>query len=144
MDQNNIILPILQKIPLFAELNNEQHQAIIQNIQLQFYPAEYILFNEGDLGEAMYIIKNGGIQIFHPSPDEDDDDEVIKELGPNDFFGEMALISNKERNASARTTLETEVFVLKKADFMELLSSTPGMANQISREFIDRLKENER
>jgi len=143
MDQTEIILPILQRIPLFAELNDEQHHAIIQHIELQFFPAEYVLFNEGDEGNAMYIIKTGSVQILHPAEDVDDI-EVIKELTVNDFFGEMALISSKPRNASAKTLEDTEVFVLKKTDFMKLLSSTPGMANKISREFIERLKENQR
>ncbi len=142
MDLTEIILPILRKIPLFAELNEQQHHEVIKNIQLDLFPVEYDIFKEGEEGSAMYIIKAGSVLIYHI--DEDEEIEEVKTLGPNDFFGEMALISNKPRNASARCLEETEVFKLTKNDFMNLLATTPGMANIISQEFINRLKENQR
>jgi CRP-like cAMP-binding protein len=142
MDQVQIILPILKKIPIFAELNINCHHAIIENILLQFYPKEFVLFNEGDVANAMYIVKSGKVEIFHPANQQEE--KIVKELGENDFFGEMALISNNPRNASARTKADTEVFVLKKSDFLFLLSTNPQMANMVSLKFIDRLKENQR
>lgn len=143
MDNVSVILPILKKIPLFAELNEEQHRAIIEHIVLQYFPANHVIFNKDDDGDALYIIKNGSVQIFLPNEDPDEEVE-IKILSVANFFGEMALVSNDPRNASARVIEDSEIFMLSKPDFMQLLNTTPGMANLISRELIARLKENSR
>lgn len=135
------ILPILKKIPLLADLNEEDHKEIIKHIEMQYYPAHKVIFNEGDPGDAVYIIKRGVIRIFHPGEDPVEDKEIAM-LGDNDVFGEMAIISEKPRNASAQTMEESEIFVLKKDDFIQLVSSNPNMASRISSEFLKRFKIN--
>ena len=59
------ILPILKKIPLLEELNEEDHREIIKTINLEYYPANTIIFHEGDPGDAVYIIKRGLVRIYH-------------------------------------------------------------------------------
>ncbi len=58
------MLSILKQIPFFAPLDQEIHEALIKNIEMQYYPANHTLFNEGDKGDKMYIIKNGEIGIY--------------------------------------------------------------------------------
>lgn len=135
------ILPILKKIPLLADLNEEDHKEIVKHIEMQYYPAHKVIFNEGDPGDAVYIIKRGVVRIFHPSTDPTEEKEVAM-LGDNDVFGEMAIISEKARNASAETMEESEIFILKKEDFIQLVSSNPNMASRISSEFLIRFKIN--
>ncbi len=135
------ILPILKKIPLLADLNEDDHKEIIKHIEMQYYPAHQVIFKEGDPGDAVYIIKRGVVRIFHPGSDPVEDKEVAM-LGDNDVFGEMAIISEKPRNASAQTMEESEIFVLKKEDFIQLVSSNPNMASRISGEFLKRFKIN--
>lgn len=138
---NLSILPILKKIPLLAELNEEDHKEIVKHIEMQYYPAHQVIFKENDPGDAVYIIKRGVVRIFHPGSDPTSDIEVAM-LGDNDVFGEMAIISEKPRNASAQTMEESEIFILKKDDFIQLVSSNPNMASRISSEFLQRFKIN--
>lgn len=86
----------------------------------------------------MYIIKNGEIGIFKNKADQN----PIATLTSNYFFGEMALISKKKRNATAKTLTDVEVFVLHKGAFDELMRTNPEIANNISNEIIRRLNEN--
>lgn len=156
VSQNDIstILAILQQIPLMAELNEQDHLEVIKRISLEYFPAEYAVFHEGDAGDAFYIIKKGSVKVFHELPAGQDtatmampgsaSPKEAKTLGSNDFFGEMALISEKPRNATVQTLEECEVFKLRKEDFIQLVSSTPGMASRISDEFLKRLKSNSR
>lgn len=137
MTNEEILTKIVQSIPLFANLNPKDNKEIIENIILKFYPKDTIIFNEGDEGDALYIIKQGVIRIYKLGKN-------ITELKDNDFFGEMALISDKPRVATAKTLTNTEIFVLKKTDFMKLISNDPNMAGKISYEFIHREKENNR
>ena len=125
------ILPILQNIPLFKNLDSSLHQEIIKDITLQYYPANYQLFNEGDIGTKMYIIKRGSVRIYKGS-------EEVAMLGEKSFFGEMALISDQPRTASAKTVEESEVFVLEKHDFDLLLSKNPTAEKAIKDAFTIR------
>ena len=135
---NNLILGILKKIPLLAELNDQDHAEIIQHITLQYFPANYTLFNEGDAGDKLYIIKAGMVKIFHPAAP----DKAVAMLGPNDFFGEMALYEEKPRNASAQTMEESEIFLLNKQDFYALVLKNQSIAGKMSEEFLRRVQEN--
>ncbi len=135
------ILPILKKIPLLEELNEADHRLIIEHITLEYFPKNHIIFKENDPGNAVYIIKHGAVRIYHQAETAYEEQEVAH-LSDNDFFGEMAIISEKPRNATAQATEESEVFVLKKDDFIQLVSSNPNIANHISKEFLSRLKIN--
>lgn len=142
-EDTSTILNILKQIPLLEELNEDDHKEIIKRITLEFFPKDYMVFKEGDPGDAFFIIKKGMVRVYHENDDPTEEKDVAA-LGDNDFFGEMALISEKPRNATVKTTAETEVFKLTKDDFINLVSSTPGMANKISNEFLDRFKMNTR
>jgi len=131
------MLSILKQIPFFEPLDQELHEALIKNIEMQYYPANHILFKEGDPGDKMYIIKNGKIGIY-----ANHKKNPLATLKSNDFFGEMALVSNQPRNATAQTITETEIFVLHKDIFQELIRTNPDIASQISEEIIRRVNEN--
>ncbi|MEK7672352.1 MAG: cyclic nucleotide-binding domain-containing protein [Patescibacteria group bacterium] len=142
-ENDSILLDILKRIPLFANLDPTLHHEIIQHIVLMYYPANYNLFKEGDDGDALYIIKKGMVQIFHEAKEEGDLPKKVAEITDNGFFGEMALVSDVPRNAAARTILDSEVFILSKQDFRNLLDSNTALAEQISATMIARLKEND-
>ena len=140
-DDIQTILKILKQIPLMAELNETDHLEIIKRITLEYFPKNYFIFHENEAGKAFYIIKRGMIRIFHENANPDHEKEVAM-FGDNDFFGEMALISERPRNATAETVEESEVFKLTKEDLMNLVGTNPNMASKISSEFLTRLKAN--
>nr|HPO05684.1 cyclic nucleotide-binding domain-containing protein [Candidatus Gracilibacteria bacterium] len=69
--------------------------------------------------------------------------ETIALLGPNDFFGEMALINEKPRNASVLTLCECEMYSINPQDLKEIILKKPEISEQIAQEFIRRSKINE-
>lgn len=140
MNNNEIILPILRKISIFENLNDADHGEIIEHIKLEYFPSNHLLFSEGDSGDRLYIIKKGAVKIFHP----EDEENAVAMLGPNDFFGEMALVEDQPRTASAITRDESEVFLLEKSDFYDLILKNEDMARKISEEFLARVQENQR
>lgn len=139
----SIVLPILKQIPLFAGLDENLHREIVSRIVLMYYPQDYVLFKEGEAGDALYIVKNGMIEIFHDPKEEGDLPKKVAEITTGGFFGEMALISDEPRNASAKTLSECEVFILSKDDFQSLMSNNTALAEQISSAMISRLKAND-
>ena len=125
------MIEILKAIPFFAELSEEDLQAIGQKVQMQYFGPEQVIFEEGDYGEEMYVIKRGRVQVIR-------DFSIIAELSSGAFFGEMALVSDEPRNATIKAVDETEALVLKKEDFRELLESKPSIASKVSYEVVKR------
>ncbi|MBD3329967.1 cyclic nucleotide-binding domain-containing protein [Candidatus Peregrinibacteria bacterium] len=138
-----VLLPILKKIPLFSGLEEDLHREIIQRIVLMYYPADYTIFNEGDEGDALYIVKKGSVKVFHPES-ADTEEEKVAEINEGGFFGEMALVSDVPRNASVKALTDLEVFILSKDDFKNLLDSNKVLAEQISATVVDRIKDNDK
>ena len=137
-----VILPILKQIPLFKDLDETLHREIIQHIVLMYYPGDYTIFNKGDEGDALYIVKSGGVSVFEEKNDDITKDPEIARIGAGGFFGEMALVSADKRNASVKTISESEVFILSKEDFEILVRSNSALAEQISTTVVSRINEN--
>lgn len=138
----SIVLPILKRIPLFSGLEEDLHREIIDQIVLMYYPEEYVIFKEGDEGDALYIIKKGSAEVFHEPKEEGDLPKKVAELGENDFFGEMALVSDVPRNASVKMLTDSEIFILSKDNFKKLLESNSVLAQHVSKAVVERLDEN--
>ena len=70
-----------------------------------------IIFLEGDLGEEMYFIRSGQVEIVREMGDSQ---ITLEELNKNEFFGEMSLFGSPQRSATARAGMETEVLIINK------------------------------
>lgn len=125
------MIEILKAIPFFAELSDEDLKAIGEKVQMQYFGPEQVIFEQGDYGEEMYIIKRGKVQVLR-------DFSVLAVLSDNAFFGEMALVSDEPRNATIKAVTEVEALVLKKEDFRELLETKPSIASAVSYEVVKR------
>jgi CRP/FNR family transcriptional regulator, cyclic AMP receptor protein len=102
------------------------------------YKAGQVIFKEDDSEDTMYFIKEGKVEI---SKRMGDADQVIAFLGPNDFFGEMALLSKAPRSATAKAVKETTVIVFNRKQFMVLLKTRGEIVLKIIDVLIQRLKE---
>jgi CRP-like cAMP-binding protein len=102
------------------------------------YKAGEVIFKEGDSEDTMFFIKEGKVEI---SKKMGDAEQVLAFLGPNDFFGEMALLSKSPRSASAKAVKETSVIVFNRKQFMTLLKTRGEIVLKIIEVLIKRLKE---
>ena len=125
------MIEILKQIPFFANLSDEDLEAIGQKVQMQYFGVDQVIFEQGDYGEEMYIIKRGKVQVLR-------DFSILAVLEDNAFFGEMALVSEEPRNATIKAVEETECLVLSKPHFRELLESKPSIAEAVSYEVVKR------
>ncbi|MFH0838462.1 MAG: cyclic nucleotide-binding domain-containing protein [Patescibacteria group bacterium] len=125
------MIEILKKIPFFAQLSEEDIKAIGEKVQMQYFGPEQVIFEQGDYGEEMYVIKRGKVQVLR-------DFNILAVLSDHAFFGEMALVSEEPRNATIRAVTDVEALVLKKDDFRELLETKPSIASVVSYEVVKR------
>jgi CRP-like cAMP-binding protein len=105
---------------------------------LKHFPKGAVLFNEGDEGEDMYIIRSGQVAIKKRVPHGE---IVLALLEKGDFFGEMALLERIPRTAGAEMVEDGDLVVLGSRDFDELLKNIPEMAVRMLRKYSLRLRE---
>lgn len=122
---------ILKKIPFFAQLGEEDLLSIVENVTMDYFQAGHTIFKEGELGDKMYVIKSGQVEVLR-------NNAQISILKENDFFGEMALVSEEPRNATLKALTDVEVMILKKDDFTKLISTSPSIASMVSYEVVRR------
>jgi len=125
------MLDLLKSIPFFATLSDEDLEKISSTIKMEYFPENHVIFAEGDAGAEMYVIKRGEVEVLR-------DNVEIARLKDNDFFGEMALVSEAPRNATLKTVSDVEAMILNKADLDHILSNNAGAAAQFSNEVIKR------
>jgi NADH dehydrogenase len=87
--------------------------------QLHFETGE-IIFHEGDIGDYLYIIVNGEVEVYQQ---KEGAKKVLAKLGKGEYFGEMALLNQRSRTASIQCLSPVDVLALKKRDFGILISN---------------------
>ncbi len=86
-----------------------------------YEPGDYIIM-EGDPGTNFFVISNGEVEVVRGGNGGESPD-ILAVLGPGDFFGEMALIDNRPRNASIRARTPVEVLVMGRNVFQQISSA---------------------
>lgn len=107
--------------------------------QLHFENGE-VIFHEGDIGDFLYIIVNGTVEVLH---EKDGKEEHVCKLGKGEFFGEMAILNEKRRNATIRCIEPTDVLALRKSDFGVLLANFGKLREQVQTTHEKRKAQNE-
>lgn len=93
------------------------------------YMADEIIFDEGEEGQALYLVTSGRVII---SRQLGAGREVVAELSSGSFFGDLALLDNAPRNAQTRALDNCELAVFFRADFMGLMETDPVIGYKIS------------
>ena len=92
-------------------------------------PAKQIIFEKGDIADALYIIEFGSVQVEIETP-------VV--LGSGDYFGETGLISQAERNATISVLEEAKLLKLSKESLDELTEEYPALFEDLKQSASDR------
>jgi len=98
---------------------------------------EYV-FREGELGTEMYIINEGKVEILNQVGDEE---QILAVLEKGDFFGEMSVLEDLPRAASARAATDIRLLQINGSTFDQLLQGNPEIAVRMMRKLSRRLRE---
>ena len=101
------------------------------------FKAGETIFDQGDLGDSMFIIIEGEVEISQGS---DPDKYILASLGPGDFFGETAIITEQPRTASASASKKTLLLPMNQNDFLKRIQMEPELALYILQGLIIRLR----
>jgi len=132
-----VLKEFLRQVPLFAELDGGQLEHLAGLLKEERHAAYELIFREGDLVDAFYIVRHGMVTVFRDETGQPQ--QVLARLEEGGFFGEMGLLNDKARRfASARTAAPTTLLRLEKPDLIRLLAANPGLELRFRAEVIRR------
>ncbi|MEA3244417.1 MAG: cyclic nucleotide-binding domain-containing protein [Pseudomonadota bacterium] len=124
----------IKRFDLFAHLTQDELQEIATHLIYKRFPKGQTLFHKGDISNRMYFIARGEVSLINPSLHL----RATETLGPATAFGGYAFLSGSRHALSALTTEDTEVWVLRKSDFDELLAETPVLTTKLKQYINDK------
>jgi CRP-like cAMP-binding protein len=134
-------IEILKNIPLFSELNDRDLKRITQVASRQRYHKDNLILIEEEVGSTMFVILDGRVKISRIS---DDGREVILSiLSEGDFFGEMSLLDGHTRSANVTASEESELLVIRREEFLQLLRDYPQIAINLLKELAQRIRKSD-
>ncbi|MBM3193865.1 MAG: cyclic nucleotide-binding domain-containing protein [Chlamydiae bacterium] len=117
----------------FVQLKAEIHNGITH---LHYAKGETI-FRKGDIGDYLYIIVSGKVEILAVSNEKE---LQVATLGKGEYFGEMALLNQKKRNATVRCLEDTELLAIRKNDFQVLVTNFGNLREEFYKTEKERLE----
>jgi signal transduction histidine kinase len=135
-----VTLDEVRRVPLFADLSEEDLEQLYQMAKTVSIPAGELVFEEGSPGNALYVVLDGELEI---SKRQGGQDVVLAVRGTGEFIGEMALLEQAPRSASVRTLRESSLLVISQVAFETLLSCSPSAHLRILRTITSRLRSTE-
>ena len=117
---------LLADVELFAHMNDEDRARLAQFIGARELPAGTLLFQAGQPGEAMYVVKRGEIELY--IKDNAGQKIALATVGAGQVFGEMALLDHGPRTATARALEDSELLELDRESLLLLFKTTPTAA----------------
>lgn len=129
------IITILKQMQIFYLFDEESLKKLVKNLTFKTYKKGEIIYNEGEEGRYLYILNSGRLRI-------DSKGKIINYLGRRgDFIGEHSLMTDSKHSVTVSAAMDTDVFILDKNYFNELISKYPGIGVYISRALGERLQE---
>ena len=128
----------LKSVTLFSILRDDEIHAISRITTLKSYDKNSIVFQEGEIGDSLYVILSGKVKIS--LFDDDGKEYILDIIGKDGFFGELSLIDELPRSANVITTENSELLVIRRKDFVKLLLENPSISISILKTLSERLR----
>ena len=128
----NAKIDLIKKVPLFAHCSRAELAEVSKIADEIDLPEGKELTREGDRGREFFVLLEGSAVVRRGGRD-------VNELGPGDFFGEIALVSRVPRTATVVTTAPVRLLVVTAGSFRSLLDHSPRIQLRVLEALADRL-----
>ena len=115
---------LLRRTPLFGSCSRRELIQVARASDEVDFAAGRALIKEGSVGREFFVLIEGSVDVRRKG-------RKIDELGPGDYFGEVALITDRPRNATVTTTSPVRALVLTKQSFRQLLAENPMLSLKV-------------
>ena len=120
----------LKRSDLFESQPPEVIRAVLAQGEIQEFGAGAVVFDQGDEGDRLYIVKSGVLEVL-AAPSDGADPVPVAYLGAGEVLGELALLTGSRRTATVRSPERAELFTLEKPVFLDLLTTLPAFARNL-------------
>lgn len=124
----------LKKVPIFSALPRKELEWVARAIRERTYEPGAVIVKQGDPGVGFFMIAEGRVEVTH-------DGHKLREMGPGQFFGEMALMEEQIRTATVTAKERTRCLQLVRWDFRAMLKENPELAVKMLEVVVSRLRE---
>jgi len=121
----------LTGVPLFASLSDAERRDLARGFTLRTAEAGSHVIGEGARGYSFFVLLEGTAAVTSQG-------STLTELGPGDFFGEIALLAGGRRTAGVAATSHVKLLVMSAAEFRDLRESHPAIAAQLEQAMKER------
>lgn len=128
----------LRKIPLLANLNDEEMARVRNDMRVRQYNKRDVVLQKGAAGDSLLFLLTGQLQVIDVT--EDGRAIGLRMLAPGDFFGEIAVINGTMRSASVVALSNVLVGLLPRNTALHLFSHSPSVANQMLRFLAEKVQ----
>ena len=133
---------LLKRVSLFEGLNDEELSTLSQVALPRLFPKDRVVIMAEDEGDTLFVISTGQVKVSIVS--EDGREVILSMLGKGNFFGEMSLLDGHPRSANVTTMQETELLMVRRADFLRLIQNKPQIAVKLLAVLASRLRKTDR
>ncbi len=117
---------MLADVPLFALLDEQERAVLAERVEVVHFDEKQVVFNVGDPGDSMYVLKSGEVEVSVKT--KTGEPVVLERAKAGDFFGEISLLDEGPRTASAQATSTCEAIEIDRGDLDELFRLKPAAA----------------
>jgi CRP-like cAMP-binding protein len=128
----------LRNVPIFADLDDSELEKIAKLGSRKKYKKGNIIVLEQEMGAALFVIITGKVKVVRT--DEEGREVILSIFGPGEFFGEMSLLDGLARSATVVATAKSELFMIHRREFLDLLGEFPAVAVSLLAELTMRLR----
>ena len=132
----------MSNVPLFEELEGKDLDAIAKVAISRSYSKGNIIILAEEEGDTLFIISQGQVKVSIVS--EDGREAILALLGEGAVFGELSLLDGKPRSANVVATKATNLYMVRRSDFLQLLYKVPQIAVGLLAELASRLRKTDR
>jgi CRP/FNR family transcriptional regulator, cyclic AMP receptor protein len=128
----------LKYVPIFSDLNEETLEKIEKVGLKKAFKKNDVILMEDEIGTALFVIATGKVKVSRTSTDGRE--VILTILSESDFFGEMAILDGQTRSATVIAIEDSELFLIQRNDFLNLLKEYPEVSISLLQELTKRLR----
>jgi CRP-like cAMP-binding protein len=127
---------VLGHTPLFAGMKRRVLYRLANKLFEKHYEPGEVVFHVGDPGRALFVVETGEVEILRPVAADSKELQRVAVFGPRTAFGELALMDEFTRSATARTTQPSKLLILYRTHFDELMNGEKWVAMPLARNLL--------
>ena len=132
---------LLRKVPFFSSLKEKDLKRLARLTTLNKFKNDSIILMESDTGISLYLIAKGSVKVSRIS--SEGKEVILSILKEGDFFGELSLLDGQVRSANVTTIEDSELLILRRDDFLQILQEHPELSIFLLKELAKRIRKSD-